>query len=145
MADPTPTAAAVQLRPDQLVQKTLAECIEWIENAIPHADRRYMESMKKHELVLCHYGLGMHIRNHCNLWTAGCDEVNKDIKRILDAGITIQSYDRMKLNWETDLKSDPTLGGSSIYHPDNCSAVIIDLYHDLIRGDIGLALIERKP
>lgn len=138
------SAAQVNLRPDQLVQKNLGECIQWIEDNIPLADRRFMENMTKPQLILCHFGLGMLIRNSCNLWTAGCAEVVKDIERIMQRGIPIHAMASMKYNFNPDLK-DPNDGPSSIYHPDNCSGVIIDLYHDMIRGDIGLGVLERKP
>lgn len=119
---------------------TLMQCIDKIEASIDLDDRRKLEAVTKDNLISLHFGFGMWIRNNCNLWTSGCEEVVADIQRIMNAGIAIHSLDEpCRFSFNPDHQHDP----ASIYHPDNCSFVIIDLYHDLINGNIGLSIIDR--
>lgn len=125
---------------------TLAQVIDYIEKTIDLAERRRMETLTKDRLVKeYHRTLGCDIRNDCRFWAPGTMEMVKDIERIYMKR-PIYTVDECNLNFVNDWSNHIGSPSShSIYHPDNCSAVVIDIYHDLIRGEIGLYLIERQP
>jgi hypothetical protein len=131
-------------------QFTLAECIEKIDGAVSAEDRAdlakyntlddYRKSVEFGSYML-HHGFGMWIRNNCNLWVGGCDEVVEDIVRLRDSGYPVPGLEKFNFNNDQD---DGKSYAYSIYHPDNCSSVIVELYHRFIRSELGLGLIERK-
>lgn len=126
--------------------RNLAECIAWIEDNIDPALRRKVEVMDKrgkNGLETLHMGLAADLREHCALWDAGTHEVVEDIKRLQAAGVRSAVFDMFTLDFDLDWRSQ---SGTiySVYHPDNTSGVILDYYQELINGNIGLSLIERK-
>ena len=129
-----------------LAPKTLAQCIEWIENRIDPALRRKVEVMPKISpdgISGLYHSLGVEMVAECDFWHAGCSEVVADISRLMNAGVKSEVYNYFGLNFNPSWR-DLTGTNFSVYHPDNCAGVVLDYYQELITGNIGLALIERK-
>lgn len=127
----------------------LSQCVDYTLSHLGKEDIRYLRTIDPQDGVL-HHTMGRWIRNNCKLWEHGTDRVADDIVREYNAGNIdskhLRDNDFIHPELEFDIlnaKAIPPMKGITIkdgeqvqtdtypdrtlQHPDNCSAVIIEI------------------
>jgi hypothetical protein len=106
--------------------KNIKECIEIINAAASNHFRQIFAAETKNELISYHHSFGMWVRNHCHLWDEhGCDAIKEDFARLKANGYLFERTDGY-------ITSD---------HPDDLSAVVVELYHDYLNKKFSLEML----
>lgn len=117
-------------------QFTLEDCLEWLREHVSAEDIAYIRALPVEDIFQLHHSLGMAIRNNCNLWKDGTDKLVKDLEHFLWVGLL---EDPLKLSQDKANRDQ----SDSIYHPDNCSSLVLRAYHGYLNGQISRGQFER--
>ena len=110
------------------IPETLEECFETLEKQLPPDQIGLLKNMTERELIRCHFGIGMWMRNNWGLWH------NSKLYQNLNKIYFEKTWKRWVKEGHFKKEDKKTLKQWLRCHPDSMSSYIIKTFHRHLNG-----------